>query len=59
MDKEKHPYADIIDLPHHVSRKHPPLTMRQRAAQFKPFEAVKGHKEAILKVIEENEKKYE
>lgn len=59
MDKEKHLYADIIDLPRPVSRTHPPLPLIKRAAQFRPFEAVRGHKEAILKVIEENEKKYE
>ena len=35
-----------------MSKKHPHLTMNQ----FRPFEAVKGHKEAILKVIEDNEK---
>ena len=28
------PYADIINLPHHVSTVHPQMTMAQRAAQF-------------------------
>lgn len=41
------PYADIIDLPHHVSKKHPQMAMEKRAAQFSPFAAVSGHDEAI------------
>ena len=30
-------YDDIINLPHHVSSVHPPLSDSQRAAQFLPF----------------------
>ena len=40
-------YDDIIHLPHHVSKKHSQMSMEQRAAQFAPFAAVTGHKEAI------------
>lgn len=40
-------YADIIDLPHHVSQTHPRMSMEQRAAQFSPFAALTGHTEAI------------
>ena len=40
-------YGDIIDLPHPVSKKHPPLTMQQKAAQFSPFAALSGYEEAI------------
>lgn len=29
-------YRDIIDKPHHVSKRHPRMSMRQRAAQFQP-----------------------
>ena len=35
-------YDDIINLPHHVSSKHPQMPMQSRAAQFAPFAAVKG-----------------
>ena len=35
-------YNDIIDLPHHVSKKHPPMSMTNRAGQFAPFAALTG-----------------
>lgn len=40
-------YDDIIDFPHPVSTKHPPMSMLQRAAQFAPFAALTGHGAAI------------
>ena len=40
-------YADIIHLPHHVSRNHPQMSMADRAAQFSPFAALTGHDAAI------------
>lgn len=46
----KHPYDDIIDLPHHVSERHPPMSMYNRAAQFAPFAALTGHDAAITEV---------
>lgn len=41
------PYADIIHLPHHVSRHYPPMSMADRAAQFSPFAALNGHDAAV------------
>ena len=41
------PYADIIDLPHHVSSTHPQMSIKNRAAQFAPFAALTGHEESI------------
>lgn len=43
----KHPYDDIIDLPHYVSERHPQMSMYNRAAQFAPFAALTGHNAAI------------
>ena len=40
-------YDDIINLPHHVSETHPPMSMHNRAAQFAPFAALSGHNDAI------------
>ena len=45
---ERFPYEDIVDLPHHVSRKHPQPTMADRAARFAPFAAITGYEEMLL-----------
>lgn len=46
--QDTHKYDDIIHLPHHVSKKHPQMSLQNRAAQFSPFAALTGHNEAIL-----------
>lgn len=38
---------EIINLPHHVSERHPQMPLSARAAQFSPFAALTGHEEAI------------
>lgn len=40
-------YDDIINLPHHVSARHPQMSLYNRAAQFAPFAALSGHDDAI------------
>ena len=40
-------YDDIINLPHHVSKKRPPMAAMGRAAQFSPFAALTGYDAAI------------
>ena len=52
-------YDDIINLPHHFSRKHPQMSMYQRAAQFAPFAALNGHNEAIEETARQNAENYE
>lgn len=53
-------YDDIINLPHHISKKHPRLSMEQRAAQFAPFSVLTGYEDAINETVriavEKNEK---
>ncbi len=40
-------YEDMLDLPHHVSERHLPMSRLDRAAQFVPFAALTGHSAAI------------
>jgi len=40
-------YDDIINLPHHTSKRHPRMSMLNRAAQFAPFAALTGFGAAI------------
>lgn len=46
-------YEDIINLPHHVSKKYPQMSMFQRVTQFAPFDALSGYEESIGKRCEE------
>lgn len=52
-------YGDILNLPHHVSETHPPMPIADRAAQFAPFAALTGYKEAIEETERLAEKKIE
>lgn len=45
--EDGHKYDDIINLPHHVSLRHPQMAPLDRAAQFSPFAALTGHDAAI------------
>lgn len=40
---KKDNYEDIINLPHHRSKKRPTMPIYERAAQFAPFSALTGH----------------
>lgn len=40
-------YQDMIELPHHVSKTHARMPVKDRAAQFAPFAALSGHHEAV------------
>lgn len=48
-------YSDIIDLKGPVSKKHPPMSLEARAAQFAPFAALTGLDE-MMDETAENEK---
>lgn len=51
-------YADIIHLPHHVSKRHPQMSMWNRAAQFAPFAALTSYEDVIKETAQENEVSY-
>ena len=51
-------YDDIINLPHPVSKKHSPMSRKNRAAQFAPFAALSGLEEKIEKTALETENQY-
>ena len=40
-------YDNIISHPHHLSAKHPQMSMTARAAQFSPFAALVGYDDAV------------
>lgn len=44
---EQSKYEDMLHLPHHVSARHPPMPLSDRAAQFSPFAALTGYDAAI------------
>lgn len=52
-------YDDIINLPHHVSRKRPKMLREDRAAQFAPFAALTGHGEAVKEAARLTEQRIE
>ncbi len=61
MSPTQNKYDDIINLPHHISSKHIPMSLNDRAAQFSPFAALTGYEDALnkteklhIKAIEEN-----
>ena len=58
-EDDEHRYDDIIDLPHHVSRKHPQMPLLDRAAQFAPFAALTGHEAAIKETARLTEEEIE
>ncbi len=55
----KKDYEDIINLPHHVSKTHSPMSMWNRAAQFAPFAALNGHNSALMETEKQHTKMYE
>ena len=52
-------YNDIINLPHHVSKRHPQMSMWNRAAQFAPFAALTGYEDAINDTAQETLESFE
>lgn len=55
----KNDYDDIINLPHHVSNKHPKMSLEARAAQFASFAALTGYDDKIKETERIVNEKYE
>lgn len=51
------PYGDLLERNRPVSKKHPPMSRYDRAAQFSSFAALSGHGEAISKTADMVEEK--
>ena len=45
--KYNHKYDDIIEMEHHISKKHPQMSLYARSAQFAPFAALTGYEDAV------------
>ncbi len=45
------PYGDIISMPHHVSPRHPRMTLIGRSAQFAPFAALRGYSDTVAERV--------
>jgi len=52
-------YEDIINLPHHVSTKHPHMSLESRSAQFAPFSPLTGYAEKLKSTVKSNQEFYE
>ena len=52
-------YDDIINLPRHVSKKHPQMSVEERAAQFAPFAALVGYEDEVEETARITEKRIE
>ena len=52
-------YDDIINLPHHVSKKYPQMSLYARSAQFAPFAALTGYEDAVKETAREVSQKIE
>ena len=53
---KKNEYEDLLDLGHPTFPNHPPMPVKDRAAQFQPFAALDGFEAAIEQAREEFER---
>ncbi len=52
-------YNEIINLEHHVSKKHKQMSLYDRAAQFASFAALNGFEESVEEVARKTERRIE
>ena len=53
------PYDDILDAPHHVSARHPQMSLHDRAGQFSPFAALDGHGDILQETARQTVEQFE
>ena len=56
---QKHNYEDIINLPHHTSKKHQSMSLEARSAQFAPFAALTGFDEVLIETARHTNERIE
>ena len=54
-----HSYDDIINHPHYKSKRHPPMSLYARSAQFAPFAALTGYEDAVKETAREVQERIE
>ena len=54
VEKNQVDQRDIIDLPHHVSKRHPQMALSDRAAQFGAYAALRGYDEAVTETVKKS-----
>ena len=59
MLKNSEKYEDILNLLHHVSKKHPRMSLEARSAQFAPFAALNGYDELIKETARQTNQRIE
>lgn len=57
-DKKEFKYEDILYKKPPILKNHPPMSQYDRAAQFAPFSALTGHKEAIMDVARSTDERF-
>ena len=50
-------YDDIINLPHHVSKYYPRMSLEARSAQFAPYDALEGYSDGVRETERLTDKK--
>lgn len=53
-NKDPNRYDDIINMERPISRKHAPMKLKDRAAQFAPFAALTGHGQVVSDTADSN-----
>ena len=52
-------YDDIINMEHHVSKKHKQMSLHDRSAQFAPFAALVGYDDMVEETAKQKQEEME